>query len=104
MKTENVEKAIDLLYKYHYADKLLKESEKTQATVAVLFDKINNTNNEAEQFHYRKDITDSIQDLISNSKRDGGDFEHDVLVFGLGIAITKLEYKLKYLKHKIEQL
>lgn len=104
MKVEDVNKAIDLLHDYYYTDELLKRADKTQATVAVLSDKIKGTNNEVEQFQYRKEIADNIQRLISSSKPDRYNFEHDVLICGLAIAITKLEYKLKELKHKIEQL
>ena len=104
MKVEDVDKAIDLLHEYHFADTLLRKAEETCATVAVLNEKIKCTNNESEKFHYRKEISDNIQNLILSSEHDGYNFKHDVLMSGLAIAITKLEYKLKELKHKIEQL
>lgn len=104
MKVEDVEKAIDLLYEYHFANDLLKKADETTANVATLFDKIKDTNNEVEQFQYRKEIVDSINKLISNSKRDRYSFECDVLTMGLGIATTKLECRLKNLKTKIELL
>ncbi|MBR0335138.1 MAG: hypothetical protein IIX13_09415 [Bacteroidales bacterium] len=104
MKVEDVNKAIDLLHEYHFADTLLRKADETCATVTVLNEKIRCTNNESEKFYYRKEISDNIQNLISGSERDGYNFKHDVLMCGLAIAITKLEYKLKELKQKIEQL
>lgn len=104
MKVEDVGKAIDMLHEYHFADTLLRKADDTAATVAVLSEKIRNTDNEAEKFHYRKEISDNIRNLILSSEHDGYNFMHDVLMHGLSIAVTKLEYKLKELKSKIEQL
>ena len=104
MKVEDVGNAIDLLHEYHFADTLLKKADNTKATVTVLSEKIRNTNIDAEKFQYRKEISDNIQNLILSSERDGYNFMHDVLMYGLDIATTKLEYKIKELKNKIEQL
>jgi hypothetical protein len=104
MKIEDVEKSINLLHEYSYIDSILERAKEVQYDVTILLDKIKNTVIDAEQFQYRKDITDKIQKLISYSYRDGHIFEQDVLMFGIEKAITKLEYKLKSLKNKIEEL
>jgi hypothetical protein len=104
MKVEDVEKAIDLLYQYHYIDELLKKSYETKSSVAVLSDKINNTNIDAEKFQYRKEIVDSIQKLISDPYRNGYEFGQDVLMYGLDMAVIKLEQRLDIIKCKIEKL
>lgn len=104
MKIENTEKAIILLNEYYHNKELLKKAEETRANVAVLFDKIKDTNNDAEQFQYRKEIVDSIQKIISISKRDWCNFEYDVLALGFGIATTNLEFRVEALKQKIEKL
>lgn len=105
MKIEDVGKAIDLLYQYHYNDELLKKSQETQAAVSMLCNKIRNTNVDVEKFHYRNEIVDKIQKLLSHPHRDlDYDFKHNVLMYGLDVATTKLEYKLKELKFKIEKL
>lgn len=104
MKVEDVEKAIDLLYEYHRTDELLKKSKETQDAIAVLSDKIKKTNITAEQFQYQKEIVDSIEKLIHYPHLTEYKFKQDVLIYGLDMAVTKLEYKIKELKHKIEKL
>lgn len=104
MRVEDVNKAIDLLYEYHYIDELLKKSYETKASVAVLSDKINNTNIDAEKFQYRKEIVDSIQKLISYTHRNDYEFKHDVLIYGLDMAVIKLEQRFDIIKCEIEKL
>lgn len=104
MKTENLDKAFDLLIEYHNLIQLRKEASETFHTVTELSDKLNQSIFEDEIAHCQIEIANNIQRLILNSERNRFNFKYYVLRYGLWIATTKLDLQIGELKRKIEQL
>lgn len=104
MKTENLDKALDLLIEYHNLIQLREKASETLHTVTELSDKLNQSIFEDEIAHCQIEIANNIQRLILNSERNLFNFKYYVLRYGLRIAITKLDLQLVELKCKIEKL
>lgn len=104
MKTEKLDEALELLFEYHNLSKLREQASETLATVTVLSDKMNQSTSEAEKTQCQLDIVKNIERLILHSNHNCYNFKYNVLRYGLWVAITKLEVKLKELRDKIEEL